>query len=258
MIGRVYTGGGSGPLSNELTGRSGVSRGLAVVRVEAPALPTTLTQWQLGRLPGPKAGLSNSPVEMVVGDPIVQLNRTRNAALPSAELHHQPKHPAKVADLEGIGDRMPMRREAENSRRRRQLALQGARREHLGDTRTRVVLGTTGSGLDFYRAPRVKPALPGGRADVSTATPVIVGRGGTYLESTMPASVLARLSAERVTAPPATRPVQTAGMRVEISPVLVAAASRTALISGADTAPESAGRFTFMIAALIVAWLVLK
>jgi hypothetical protein len=259
MIGRVYTGGGAGPLSNELTGRSGVPRGLAVVKVEATPRPTTRAQWQVGKLPHPKAGLTNSPDEMVLGDPIVQLNRTRNAALPNAELVHQVKHPAKAGDMEGVGDKMPIRREAENSRRRRQLALAGVRREHLGNTRTRVVLGTTGSGLDFYRNSRIRPALPGGREEVPTITPSLGKRGSSYLHSTMPEFALRRLEAERVTAPPVTRPAKPAGgMRVDITPVQVASASRVALISGDDTAPESAGRFTFMLAALLVAWLVLK
>jgi hypothetical protein len=147
-------------------------------------------------------------------------------------------------------------REGDSTRHRRRLQIHGARRQAIAAAGGQVVLGINGSGMEFYKGVRVKPALPGGRADVSAATvPVELGTS-TYIGSTMPAGVAASLAGESHLAASSTVAAGFAEVdAITPSPVALKSAM---VLSGEPSGADKAGQFLFMLAALFVAWKVLK
>lgn len=258
------TGGGAGSLSNALTVRKAVPHSQPTTVIPAHPRPTTRAPQTFGapgRLPHPKHGSANAPLSKITGEPIRQLERTRNAPMPNRDLVMASRNPAKDGDFEGVGNLMPIKRESENSRKRRHLALQGERRNLVASLGGKVVLGNKGSGLDYYKGIRLKPALPDGRADVSAATRPTGIVTSTYLHTATPAGTATRLALEGMRADDIRRKSTLPAAshdNIELSRVAIMRANKTALISGDDTAQDSTGRFMFLIAATVVAVLILK
>lgn len=253
----LETGGSDGVLGNASIVRTAVPVGRPTAVAESPARPSTRRPWKVPAV-HPRTGAATARPEQLRGDPILQLERSRNPAPPNAALYMAPRHPGKRGDMEGIGDALPMRRESPNATRVRRNAISDARRRIAHDSRPVVKLGTKGDGLAFMKGPRIRPALPNGVEYHVAPTAPLQLRTTSYFETTMPAGTAAALAQPvPVHALPATRIASSSIARVDVSPVTIARADAAAGTTR-ESGGESLGRFLFMAGALVLAIMVVR
>lgn len=258
------TGGGNTALGNAVIGRRAVPNTLPSVVVEAKAHPTTLHGGAVHpkRL-NPRGVTTNAPRSIITGDPIHQLIRSGPAPKP-LEHERQLRHPGKRGDMEGVGDLLPIQREGEVARKRRHQALQGQRRAQLAASGGKVALGVGKlSGFDIIKSPLVRPGLPAGRQDVSAATEAHNITETSYQQLTQPAGLSKSMPAPGTAAPVSATSralLELAPVTVTLPPGVVTDASATTKPPGFgdDTTQGSAGRVIFMVAAVAVAFLILR
>lgn len=255
----------AGLLSNELIVRA--ARPVRLASVEAPdgkLIPSTARpRFKSPDRMHPKSRTTDVPDSKITGEPIEQLNRSRNPWLTPRKRWggrsvNPAGHPAKRGVFELAGARLPILREPEAVRKRRAVALVGEFKRAIRAESPGVVLDTRGaSGLDYYRNPRVKPALPNLRMDVPTATRPVHAVGSMFQLTTAPAYVSSRLADEgraldaRGYASPAP-----AGRAVPIR--VPSLATQRASVDPAQTTTTKGGRVLFFVAAAALAFMVLR
>lgn len=242
----------TGPLSNASLVRAGapvVRPGVAIVQRIPNAVGQVL---QYPRRLDPKDVTSDQPAEKIAGDPILQLRRSRPHT-PRPHIYTRGQHPEKTPVFAHIPS-ATLKRQGSVQRSRERLAMDKAYRDRLRQLTTHTVPDPPAfTGLDFYREPRVKPALPGGRLAVQAPTNPVGLRVGTWLDVTTPVGTQARLAAETVARPMSgvkVAPPEETFVEPALAVVPPAAASP-------EPKAESAGRLVFLVAAVAVAWMVL-
>lgn len=255
---RVYvsTSGSDGPLGNATVFRKAVPNTRPSVTVPVNRGPSTRPAWNEKPITDPKRALtSDAAARKIMGDPIQQLNRTRN---PQRAPGMVGRHPLKKGDMEGIGDKMPIQRESAVSRQRRIFALEGVRREKVASMGPRVTLGTNGSGLEFYKGPRIKPALPGGVAEVPAVTEYAKGRASSLLDLTTPGGTAAQLNTAATMMPLGSTAYPEPAEVVELSPVEVSRASSLPGVGAAKVANNGGHALAWAAVGVIVFLVVLR
>jgi hypothetical protein len=219
------------------------------VRVDLPTPPP------IDRI-DPKGVTTVTPASKISGNPIGQLRETRNPFLtPNPKWGMATVNPAGHPEKRGIYERagavIPILRESFDVSARRGQARRGLFIKALNVQKPTVRLGLNGSGLDFYRAPREKPALPYGTRDFIAAVRGITTRGQRYQDFSTPAGTGSRLASEGQSAdaamrvPTATRPVARDLDTIRIAPGALVTAST-------HPAPFTTGAGPWILGGLLV------
>jgi hypothetical protein len=249
----------SGPGSGQVVTRENESVLKTAIAVEQPPreAPSTLV---VIRIPI-RGGSSTSLPHFLQGDPIHQLEASRNPAprQPPAIYHDD-----KAGDFSRFAQNIDIVKTHPQRQSQRRNILRMAHDVAIINAGSTAHLGYGLNGHAVYAAPRFKPALPNGRADLPAVTGQ-QGYTGSYLLTTAPAKVEGNLAVEEYNAS-----FNRSAMPVARNDSITISTARLGETSTYNTqvqdekgtptesAGKSAGKLIFLVAAVLIAFWVLK